>query len=102
LPHNGVTIANGLIFYFSNLIMIILIFHIVPCRRYLLGLENTRLCWLHRFIYDSTSRHYNLSLHWVLIPWCLALGRSFDVFFRRLAANWLLCNLSLVTGWLYS
>jgi hypothetical protein len=43
-----------------------------------------------RFISGSMSRHYNLCLHWVLAPWCLVSGRSFDVFsLRRLAANWL-------------
>jgi hypothetical protein len=28
----------------------------------LVRLQNAPLCWIHRFIADSTSRHYNLSL----------------------------------------
>jgi hypothetical protein len=78
--------------------------HIVPCWRYLLGLQNTPLCLWHSFIYDSTSRYYNLSLNWVQTPWCLVSGRFLDVFSsRRLAANWLLvvtCNLSTIRDWL--
>jgi hypothetical protein len=34
---------------------------IVRCWRYLLGLQDTPLNWLHRFIVDSTSWYYNLS-----------------------------------------
>jgi hypothetical protein len=70
----------------------------------LFRLLNTPLCWLHRFIANSKSRYYNPSLHWVLTPWCLVSGRSFDVFsFRRLAANWLDYSRSyLVTNLDYS
>jgi hypothetical protein len=35
----------------------------------MLGYCGTPFNLLHWFIFDSTSRHYNLSLQWVLTPW---------------------------------
>jgi hypothetical protein len=57
---------------------------------------------LHWFIYDSMSRHYNLSLQWVLTLWCLVSERSFDLFFfRMLAANWLTISNWLLAAEIY-
>jgi hypothetical protein len=42
--------------------------YIVPCWRYLLGLQTTPLNCLHSFIADSTRRYYNHSLQPILTP----------------------------------
>jgi hypothetical protein len=48
--------------------------NIVPCWRYLLGLQNTPLCLWHSFIADSTSWHYNLSFTLSTDPLMSCLG----------------------------
>jgi hypothetical protein len=64
------------------------VIYIVPCCRYLLGLQTTRLNCLQSFISDSTNRYYNHSLQWAQTPWYLVSGRSVDIFSpRRLAAD---------------
>jgi hypothetical protein len=47
---------------------------------YLSRLLMTPFNLLHWFISDSTSRHYNLSLQWVLTLWCLVSERFLDLF----------------------
>jgi hypothetical protein len=72
----------GLHIFWSVILLLFNVINTVPCRRYLtlltakytvLGywwppivlvtLQNTPFGLLHYFIYDSTSRHYNISLH---------------------------------------
>jgi hypothetical protein len=55
-------------------------------------LQMTPLDSLHLFIYDSTSRHYNLSvLQWVMTLWYRVSERFFD-FFSVLSSVYLLLN----------
>jgi hypothetical protein len=60
----------------------------------LLGSQMTLFHLLRSLISDSTSRHYDLSLQWVLTPLCPVSGRSLDVFCLPKAGSWL-------TVWLF-
>jgi hypothetical protein len=50
---------------------------------------------LHSFISDPTSHYYNLSLQWVLTPWCLVSERYLDLFCLECwltVSNWLVSH----------
>jgi hypothetical protein len=68
-------------------------------------LQKTLLDLLHLFIYDSTSRHYNLWLQWVMTLWCLVSERSLDLFSGLSSISvcpecWQLADLNI--HWLFS
>jgi hypothetical protein len=80
--------------------------HIVPCLVYWTTSDHqiynvrslmgaTRSVTLS--ISDSTSRHYNLSLQWVLTFWCLVSERSLDLFCLEC---WQLTGWLTVINWL--
>jgi hypothetical protein len=66
--------------YFTTLRYLYVICHFWTPTCNVLGYWRHRSVLLHLFIYDSTSRHYNLWLQCVVCLWCRVSERSFDLF----------------------